>query len=641
LGNSYIPLYRKYRPQQFKDLVGQEAISKTLSNAIELNKVAHAYLFTGPRGTGKTSTARIFAKSLNCDQGPTLEPCGICPSCVDITGGNAIDVIEIDAASNRKVEDARNLLEKVQFVPVAGKYKVYIIDEVHMLTTEAFNTLLKTLEEPPANLVFILATTEAHKVLNTIISRCQRFDFRRIKQDLIIERLKYICKIENLNIDDSALTLIARKASGGMRDALSLLDQVSILTTLKEKVTDKDILNLLGSLQEDTLLKLVETIANKESSSLISILNEILQLGNEPVQIIRELMHYFRNLMLIKTSENLDEIKSLIDVSDQFYEGLKKQSKKFDVAEIPQIIEKLSEHEKTLKTTSQQSLWLEVALISLCHRQDIKVIKDLETRISRLEEIITAGNVQINVPKINYPVEKPKSEPSQSAPKPIIEESPSSAIDNISKIQKEIVSQVAAPETQLKSEIIELKKEVKTGLSNIDCENLASNWSNLLNNIDSIPTRTLFSDHARPAEISPDKIILFFANEMYLKMSQGKAKIAPFEKAAQKLFGSVPNIVFRQGKLEETKTNTSKKHPAPAPIISPIVKKENFEQISQEFEEIPKKQTPKVIVAESARSLIDEDIIEEIKTIEKNIQQTSLPENAKMIKDLFQGKVID
>ena len=192
MSSSYIPLYRKYRPQKFKDIVGQESIVNTLSNAIELNKVAHAYLLTGPRGTGKTSTARIFAKSLNCQKGPTLEPCGECPSCLDIVGSNAIDVIEIDAASNRKVEDARNLLEKVQFVPVAGKYKIYIIDEVHMLTTEAFNTLLKTLEEPPPNLVFILATTEAHKVLNTIISRCQRFDFRRIKQDLIVNKLKDI-----------------------------------------------------------------------------------------------------------------------------------------------------------------------------------------------------------------------------------------------------------------------------------------------------------------------------------------------------------------------------------------------------------------------------------------------------------------
>ncbi|MDD3013345.1 MAG: DNA polymerase III subunit gamma/tau [Candidatus Gastranaerophilales bacterium] len=631
MGSSYIPLYRKYRPQQFKDLVGQEAISRTLSNAIELNKVAHAYLFTGPRGTGKTSTARIFAKSLNCQEGPTLEPCGVCPSCIDIASGNAIDVIEIDAASNRKVEDARNLLEKVQFVPVAGKYKVYIIDEVHMLTTEAFNTLLKTLEEPPANLVFILATTEAHKVLNTIISRCQRFDFRRIKQDLIVERIKYICSIEKLHIDDSAMNLIARRASGGMRDALSLLDQVSILATLNEKVTDKDILNLLGSLQEDTLLKLVESIADKDTTGLLSILNEIVQLGNEPVQIIRELMNYFRNLMLVKTSENIDEIKTLIDVSEQFYEGLKKQSEKFDAAEIPQIIEKLSEHEKTLKTASQQSLWLEVALISICHRQDIKVIKDLEARISKLEEAVSGGNIQVSIPKVNYPVEMPKQETVKVQSVAVIKESFSSTTDIISKVQKEIVSQGVKLENQ----------EINTVSSSFNSEDLSSNWSKLLGNIDSIPTRSLFSDIAKPIEISSEKIILAFANDMYLKLAQGKTKIAPFEKAAQKLFGTTPNIVFRQGKLEETKNVTSKKHSVPAADVIQPIKKENFEQISQDFEEIPKKQVSKVVIAETPQSSIDEDIIEEIKISEKSIQEISLPENAKMIKDLFQGKVIE
>ena len=330
LGNSYTPLYRKYRPQKFGDIVGQEAIVKTLSNALELNKVAHAYLLTGPRGTGKTSTARIFAKSLNCEKGPTLEPCEKCPSCTDITNSNAIDVIEIDAASNRKVEDARNLLEKVQFVPVAGKYKIYIIDEVHMLTPEAFNTLLKTLEEPPPNLVFILATTEAHKVLNTIISRCQRFDFRRIRQDLIVERLKEIIKLENLNISDNALSLIARRAGGGLRDALSLLDQVSILASVQKEVTEKDILTLLGCLQEDTLSSLTSAIANRDTTTLVSILDDIVQLGSEPVQVIRELMNHFRNLLLAKTTGNISELKSITDVSEQFYGVLKKQAESFE-----------------------------------------------------------------------------------------------------------------------------------------------------------------------------------------------------------------------------------------------------------------------------------------------------------------------
>ena len=216
MGESYIPLYRKYRPQTFADLIGQEALVKTLSNAIKLDKVAHAYLFTGPRGTGKTSSARIFAKSLNCVNGPTTEPCGKCPNCLDMMNGSSLDVIELDAASNNSVEDARNLLEKTQFVPISGNYKIYIIDEVHMLSTAAFNALLKTLEEPPKKLIFILATTEPHKVLETIISRCQRFDFRRIKSEDIFKRLKHISELEKINITDEAIRLIARKSFGGM-----------------------------------------------------------------------------------------------------------------------------------------------------------------------------------------------------------------------------------------------------------------------------------------------------------------------------------------------------------------------------------------------------------------------------------------
>jgi DNA polymerase-3 subunit gamma/tau len=628
LGNSYIPLYRKYRPQQFKDLIGQEAISRTLGNAIELNKVVHAYLFTGPRGTGKTSSARIFAKSLNCQNGPTLEPCGVCPSCTDIAGGTAIDVIEIDAASNRKVEDARNLLEKVQFVPVAGKYKIYIIDEVHMLTTEAFNTLLKTLEEPPANLIFILATTESHKVLNTIISRCQRFDFRRIRQDLIVNRLQEICKIENLNIEDKALSLIARKSSGGMRDALSMLDQVSILTTMKEAVTDKDVLNLLGNLQEDVLLKLVESIADKNPSVLINLINDITQLGNEPVQIIRELMNYFRNLMLIKTSDNLDEIKQLIDVSENFYAELQKQSQKFDAAEIPQIIEKLSDHEKTLKNSSQQYLWLEVALISILYRQDIKVIKELEERISKLESAIAGGNIQISAPKANIPVTQPKPVQVQtpvsapSIPKP-------AAISNKVQIDKVI----PGTEPEIPKTVVN-NPEHNTG-------DVFVQWTNLLNNIDSIPTRTLFSDHARPVEINSEKIILNFINEMYLKMAQGTAKIAPFEKAAEKIFGTMPKIVFKQGFVEEIKKDIPKISPKAVDEKPLPVKNENFEQISHDLEDVSKKQNSAIVISDSQENLLDEDVIEEIQIIEKEVQQVVLPETAKMIKDLFQGKVIE
>ena len=259
MSGNYVPLYRKYRPQTLDKLVGQEHIKKTLTSAIELGKIAHAFLFTGPRGTGKTSTARILAKSLNCKNGPTIHPCGECESCRDITNSVPIDVIEIDAASNRKVEDTQSILEKIQYVPVNGRYKIYIIDEVHMLTNHAFNALLKTLEEPPENVIFILATTEVHKVLDTIKSRCQRFDFRRITTDDIVKHLRYISDEEKINISDDALFTIAKNSAGGMRDSISLLDQLSLLGVSKQ-VTSEDVNAILGRISFDILNKLSSKI---------------------------------------------------------------------------------------------------------------------------------------------------------------------------------------------------------------------------------------------------------------------------------------------------------------------------------------------------------------------------------------------
>jgi DNA polymerase-3 subunit gamma/tau len=233
MNEKYIPLYRKYRPQKLEEIVGQSHIKKALKNAIEMNRISHAYLFTGPRGTGKTSTARIFAKSLNCEKGPTINPCNECSNCIDITNSVPMDVIEIDAASNRKVEDAQNILEKVMYAPVNSKYKIYIIDEVHMLSNTAFNALLKTLEEPPENVIFILATTEFNKIPPTVVSRCQKFDFKKLKKEEIVERLKYILEAESKKVPDNIVELISELSDGGLRDAINLLDQIIALNNDK------------------------------------------------------------------------------------------------------------------------------------------------------------------------------------------------------------------------------------------------------------------------------------------------------------------------------------------------------------------------------------------------------------------------
>lgn len=657
MANSYVPLYRKYRPQSFADLVGQEAIVKTISNAFLLHKISHAYLFTGPRGTGKTSTARIFAKSLNCVNGPTVTPCGKCPSCLDIANGNAIDVIEIDAASNRKVEDARNLLEKVQFVPVSGKYKVYIIDEVHMLTTEAFNTLLKTLEEPPQNLVFILATTEAHKVLNTIVSRCQRFDFRRIKNDDILGRLKEICKIENINISENALSLIARRSGGGLRDALSILDQSSVLSSAQEEVTENDVLNLLGSLNLESLIELSSAIADKNSGLLLQILNSIVSQGSEPIQIVRELMFYFRNLLIVKTINKKDDFSQLIDLSEVYFDKLKLQAEQFEILELTQIVEKLAELEKTIKSSSQQYLWLEVGLINICNRNEITLIHNLEDRIAKLEDVINSGNISHQPARpqrieYNQPVSSNENIKISESPEakevnlPVKEEKIS-----VSPSVKDSMQQESSIKTQTEPEKISHQQQALPAGQSKFAGNLVKDWKTLLENIESIPSRMFFSNLAKPVELTDNKITITFNVESFAKQAQEKTKFVPFEKAVKKTLGDLPRIIIRASLPEDKELikqnmNTgadisASSVPTPSGEEKPQIHKssENYEQISQNLEEITEEDSLASIDASGSTqcNLDDNACIEEVN---REVLPIDISEQAKMIVDLFHGKVI-
>jgi DNA polymerase-3 subunit gamma/tau len=412
---TYIPLYRKYRPQVFADMVGQEAIVQTLGNAIRLNKVAHAYLFCGPRGTGKTSTARIFAKSLNCEQGPTVTPCMQCASCTGITQGNALDVIEFDAASNNGVGDARELIENCQYSSMTGRFKVYIIDEVHMLTPQAFNALLKTLEEPPANVIFIFATTEAHKVLPTIISRCQRFDFTRITTENIINRLQFIAQQENIAIDADALLMIARHARGGLRDAVGLLDQVAVLGRAQpDKIIGrKDVAMFIGTLEEDLLLRLGNAIAERRAADLLTELNELLSRGLEPIQLLKDLTLHFRNLLLVQTAgANVDP--EMLSLPPEYYEQLATQAKLFPaLEEIPQIIGRLSAVERHIRNGTQPQVWLEVGLIELAYRHEIHLVQELSERVARLEAQLSG---QAPMPMQTAASSRPPARPAAPVP---------------------------------------------------------------------------------------------------------------------------------------------------------------------------------------------------------------------------------
>ena len=359
--SSYQPLHHKYRPQRFDQLVGQEAIAATLGNALRTGRIAPAYLFCGPRGTGKTSSARILARSLNCigSDGPTPEPCGVCELCTSIAAGNALDVIEIDAASNTGVDNIRELIERSRFAPVQARWKVYVVDECHMLSTAAFNALLKTLEEPPPRVVFVLATTDPQRVLATILSRCQRFDFRRIPLQALEQHLSWIADQEQIGITPEALHVVAQRAQGGLRDAESLLDQLSLLPAPIEATA---VWELLGAVPEQELLALAGALASCDPLALLEGCRELLERGREPAAVLQGLVSLLRDLVLAGTAPDRLELTS---VSPQFRQALPDLARSLGKARLLQWQAQLRGSEQQLRHSVNPRLWLEVLLLGL------------------------------------------------------------------------------------------------------------------------------------------------------------------------------------------------------------------------------------------------------------------------------------
>ena len=403
---AYVALYRRWRPESFADLVGQEHISRTLSRAVTSGQTSHAYLFTGPRGTGKTSTAKILARALNCAEGPTLTPCGVCDSCRSISDGSSMDVFEIDAASNRGIDEIRDLRESVKFAPTEGHYKIYIIDEVHMLTTEAFNALLKTLEEPPERVIFILATTEPHKVPATIQSRCQRYDFHRITVTEIRDRLIYVCKESDIAAEEDALGIIAAQADGGMRDALSILDQCMALA--EGTLTAERVQEALGLVGRAWIRRMAGEIAARDAAALIAQLSELLQSGRELKQVLAELAQHFRRLMIAGVGGAV----SAAELCAGDAEELRMDAAQFTQEEIMSILRRLNETMQELRTSPQPRIAVETLLIGLCHTEgaapsgestapptggaDAARIARLEAQVEELAARLAAGGTPIS-----------------------------------------------------------------------------------------------------------------------------------------------------------------------------------------------------------------------------------------------------
>ncbi len=599
-----------------EEVVGQEHIKKSLANAITLNKISHAYLFTGPRGTGKTSTARILAKSLNCIQGQSVTPCGLCPSCVEITNSIPVDVIEIDAASNRKVEDARNILEKIQYVPVNGRYKIYIVDEVHMLTKEAFNTLLKTLEEPPENVIFILATTEPHKVLETITSRCQRFDFRRITTDDIIAYLKEIAKKEKINIDNDALFTIAKNSAGGMRDSLALLDQVSVLGD-SQKITAEDVNNLLGRLSFDLLHKLSDNIINSQAQESIECLERIYNSGNEPIQIMLNMLGYFKNLLIIKNCTDKALLIELTQLNDSQMKSLQQQAQKIDTHQIIFLIERISYYIKELKTTNSQHLWLEVAMIDLSNLAQNSSLIELQERLSMLE----AGTVNITHQQYTTQPAPIPTEPIKSFTESAKQ---TEAAKKDEKISVEKVIQKIEEKLETKDFSPMPKSEPKLQPKQQNEDNFMENWNQFLNFLKqkSPPTYAMVSQHSIPIDFSPEKVTIACRNNLLLNSEEKKKSI---KNAAEEFFNAQDiSVVIR------LQSDTDKIiEPTPAPVE----KKKLNETVQNQAETLPEEQ-----------EIQQEDLEEVVSTQslpEKTTQKVMMSDQVNMVMGLFDGKYID
>lgn len=385
----YQALYRKWRPKTFDDVLGQEHITNTLKNQIISERVAHAYLFCGTRGTGKTSTAKIFSRAVNCTNKQHGNPCNICETCKGISDGSIMDVIEIDAASNNGVDNVREIREEVAYAPSHCKYKVYIIDEVHMLSSGAFNALLKTLEEPPAHVIFILATTEAHKIPATILSRCQRFDFKRITIEDIVERLEQVVTKDHIQIDLKSLRLIARAAEGSMRDALSILDQC--ISFNREIINYEDVASILGIVDDTVLFELADSIVEKNSDKAVKVIDSLIRDGRDIVYFIDNLIEHFRNLLLSKVVE---DASAVLDMSEDSIERLKAQSVDFTQEKIINCIKVLTDAYANAKWAANPRLILEVAVIRLCEKNLDMSTEALLDRIATLEDKIASGNIQ-------------------------------------------------------------------------------------------------------------------------------------------------------------------------------------------------------------------------------------------------------
>ena len=532
--NIHKPFHQKYRPKNLEELVGQNFISITLKQALLTKKIAPAYLFNGPRGTGKTSSARIFAKSLNCQafEQPTIHPCGKCDLCRQITEGNALDIIEIDAASNTGVENIREIIERARFAPTQARWKVYVIDECHMLSTAASNALLKTIEEPPSRVVFILATTNPERVLNTIQSRCQKFDFRRISPSDIFQHLSEIAEKESIKYEVQALKMIAKRSNGGMRDAQSLLEQLNLLP---EGITIKNIQNLLGEVSEIELTNLIKSLIENNPESLIITCNKLYDAGNEPHQIIIRLLNITRDLLL-HTTNNI--YSDLYYTSDEFRDELNKISQTINKSTIINWHNNLRNIEYPIKTSDNPRLWFEIHLTGLLDNQEINSLenkKENKNNSTKEKHEKIQNNETINKENLSNEIQKPRNKEYISGTELI--EKKDAKLENFNSLGTEIMGNIS-----------------ENKHNDPEPNHLKDQWELILSKLELPSTRMLLSQQAELESFDSKKITIALSPNWENMIKSRKVII---ENTVKKIFGDQIILHFSTKQLIKSNSTNS------------------------------------------------------------------------------------
>ncbi|MEG3843389.1 DNA polymerase III subunit gamma/tau [Microcoleus sp. herbarium14] len=550
---TYEPLHHKYRPQTFAELVGQEAIAQTLTSAILQERIAPAYLFTGPRGTGKTSSARIFAKSLNCisTDAPTPTPCGQCNVCQEIARGSTLDVIEIDAASNTGVDNIRDLIERAQFSPVQCRYKVYVIDEVHMLSTQAFNALLKTLEEPPDRVVFVLATTDPQRVLQTIISRCQKFNFRRIPLDSMTAHLHKIAKLENINIATDAIKMVAQIAQGGLRDAESLLDQLSLFSG---EITVEKVWDLVGAVPENDLMDLLQAIDKDDPTALIDMTRHLMDRGREPLIVLQNLASFYRDLLIASSAPKRSD---LVALTAGTWEKLCNFARNWDAELILASQKHLQTHEVQIKNTTQPRLWLEVTLLGLLP----SAIRTQQQPISEPAKNIAPSQIHPPQPRAGTGAPPLQSGGSQTAniEQSSVPNSPNTAPTSppiANRTENASPAEISAPIPPAET------NSVATNSTNIAPNEIDLNrvWEQVVDRVRPNGTQSLLRQHGQLVVFSNDTAYVKISSQPLLNMV--KDKVANIEEAFLQIFNR--RVTVKVGLINPAETNSSRAKDLPA-----------------------------------------------------------------------------